>query len=34
MQTTLLCGQGIVEYKDVASVTALLMFFRLSKYKF
>ncbi|CAB5331361.1 unnamed protein product [Rhizophagus irregularis] len=29
MQTTLLCGQGIVEYKDVASVTALLMFFRL-----
>ncbi|RIA93943.1 major facilitator superfamily domain-containing protein [Glomus cerebriforme] len=29
MQTTLLCGQGIVEYKDVAAVTALLMFFRL-----
>ncbi|GBC02629.1 hypothetical protein RclHR1_04720001 [Rhizophagus clarus] len=29
MQTTLLCAQGIVEYKDVASVTALLMFFRL-----
>ncbi|CAG8660149.1 3445_t:CDS:2, partial [Funneliformis mosseae] len=28
IQTTILCGQQIVDYKDVASVTSLLTFFR------
>jgi hypothetical protein len=32
MNMTLLCAQEIVEHKDFAAVTTLLMFFRLSKY--
>jgi hypothetical protein len=31
MQTTLLAGQSAVEHKDVATVTAMLNFFRISK---
>ncbi len=31
MQTTILASQQVVEYKDIASVTSLLLFFRISK---